>query len=140
MDKNKIIAGLVVIGIAVGVFAFTRNKEATCALTAAGAATVVAGVTHGRGVTEIVGTTTAGAVVPVACTSLVESLLETPSDTVSFELQLPTGESYDQTMTGTTLLNPPPSEPQPSILGCFDWDNDVLVRLCIEGSIPPPQA
>lgn len=140
MDRNKIIAGIVIVGLAVGVFLITKNKGTTCALTAAGVASIVAGVTHGRGVQEIVGTTVAGVFVPTACTSVVESLIESPEQSVSFDLKLSNGELSDQNVTGTTLLSPPPENPPGSverIVDCLSWDSAFLFRLCVDGAISP---
>lgn len=141
--KNALIAGGLLIAIAVGYFVYSGNKDVTCKITAVGVASIVTGVTHGRDVAQIVSLGASAALVPDACESVVESLVNKPEEPVSIDLQLPTGDTVEQTVPGTELLSPPPPPPSGSvqrIIDCLSWESSVLFRLCVDGTILPRSA
>jgi hypothetical protein len=62
--RNYFIAGGVLFAVAVAWFLYSGTKETTCKITAAGMASVVAGVTHGRDVAQILATAASGIITP----------------------------------------------------------------------------
>jgi hypothetical protein len=140
-DKNehtlKIIGGVVVVVIAVGVFLVTRNSAASCQIGAYGVEAIAVGVTHGRSADQIA---TASNFVPTICEGVINSLIEDPEEEVTLNLELPTGGTTEQTIPGTEVLNPAPPAPGSGerIVKCLGWNSSLLFRLCVDGNLPPP--
>ena len=129
-----VLGGLAVVATAIAVFTGSENASASCSLTTAAAGAIVAWVSKGRAVDEIVGPATASAAVPLACKPVVEALLEQPDETVQLEVQ-DAGESLD--MTGSELLGAPAPAPAP-LPTCDDWLFQSARDLCYQGQIGPP--
>jgi hypothetical protein len=140
-SNTAVVAGIAILALAAGWFALTKSKDAACALTAAGVSSIVLGVTHERSVEQIVGTAAAGAIVPEACKAVVESLIDTPSETVTIQLKVPSG-TVTKTVPGTTVLAPPSpaagSDVQ-RVIDCFlsYRESRFLDDLCTQGVIEP---
>jgi hypothetical protein len=73
-----------------------------------------------------------------ACEQFAASLSTNPDQQFSFELELPSGGTEDQSVFGEYLLAPPPEPPSSSLIDCLNWDGAFLVELCFDGVIPPP--
>ena len=152
MDPTRrnaaIVLGVLAVGGIIWYSQTGHGKSQACALTTAALGVVVADVTHGKGTQEIVGTTAAGIVVPASCTAMIDKLVKSPTDTVKFKVNKPTGGSTQVETTGATVLSPPPATvPQSSgaihvnlatALKCLDWEDNILTQLCWDGTFPPP--
>lgn len=135
--NQKIIGGVILVALAVGVFSLTKNEAATCAVGTAGVLAIVGGVTHGESAAKIV----ADVAVPLACEAVVNSLIADPADDVTIELQTPTGTTTE-TVPGSTILDsaPPESTADTSrTLGCIIsfGDSEFLYDMCLKGVIDP---
>jgi hypothetical protein len=136
-NQKKVVAGVILVGLAVGVWIWSHNDKATCALTTAGVVSISAGLTHGESVSKIV----ADAAAPVACEAFVQSLKSDPADQVTFDLQTQSG-TITQTVQGTSLTATATSPPQTGasrVVACFiSWRKvTFLYDACIRGTIEP---
>ena len=134
--------GFLVAAVAVGAFvAYTGkdDKGATCALTSTGLGLIVLSVNHGQSAGTIAAKAAATGLAPVACKSVIESLVDEPEEPVTVNVD----STGDETVPGSELLDttPPPEPPQTPVsrlVDCFRWQSYFLRQMCYEGTIEPP--
>jgi hypothetical protein len=131
-------AGAILACLAVGAVAVLLilggSKTPSCDLTAAAAGAIVAGVTHGRDVAEIVAPAVTGAAVPGACKSVVDTLIKTPAKQVTLKINLPDGTQATSSLKGIQL---PSTQTSSAPRSCGNWIAESLRTLCNEGRLPP---
>jgi hypothetical protein len=143
MNKNKIFAGIAILGLAaVSFFVWDTQRDVACTLTGAGAAAVAAGLTRHE-TTQTIMAAVGGAGGGVACKKFVESLVEQPAQPVTVKVEAPNGSTtQDVTVTGydlTANASPPANKTQ-RFFDCLNWQAYWLERLCWEGTISPPES
>ena len=153
-DDQKVIAGaaLVAIAVVIGiVIASSGNnspensggdetgRDVSCTLATSGVGLIAAGLSRRQSAGEIIGAVAAGTGVGVACKKAIESFVNTPDEPVPLQIEAPNGTTVEQAPTGVELAQPPPPQPTnaPS-LDCFRYNGGFLIRLCLNGTIPPP--
>lgn len=125
------------IGLAAYVVYTKGDEDLACMLSGPAAAAVAQGVFHGRPTSKIVGTAAAGAFVPLACKGVVDALIEEPSKEVTLEVEVATGGTVTQTVTGNEVTAPTPSNPPDiaRVVLCLGWESQLAYQLCLDGVI-----
>lgn len=138
MESKYLKAGGILAGLAAAALAILLvlggPGTPSCDLTAAAAGAIVAGVTHGRDVTEIVAPAVTGAAVPGACKSVVDTLIKKPAKQVTLKINLPDGTRATTSLKGVQL---PRAQTSSAPRSCANWTIGSFRTLCYEGRLPP---
>lgn len=156
-NDQKIIAGvgLVVVAVVIAVVIASSGGggddgdggggggttgDISCTLGTSGVGLIAAGLSRRQSAGEIVAGVAATTAVGVACKKAINSFVNAPEEPVSLRIEAPDGTTVEQTPTGSELAQPPPSQPtsQPNLVDCFRYHAGFVIRLCLNGTIPPP--
>lgn len=139
-DLNaKIIAGVVAValGLALFVYFVARDDQdgakTACTLTAGGVTAIATGLSRGQNAQAIIAL--AGpSLGTLACSNLVESLVDNPATAVPVTVQMGAGGTRQSAVTARDFV--PPSQGRERT--CLDWIDDRLKAQCLFGEISPP--
>jgi len=160
-DNQKILAGIGLLAIAVVVIIALSSGDGgngnrtgtgssgssgpiagdvSCTLATSAVGLIAAGLSRRQSAGEIIAGVAATTAVGVGCKRVITSLVNAPQTPVPLTIRAPDGTAAQESTTAADLTNPPPSQSAvpSSLLDCLRYDNAFLVRVCINGTIPPP--
>lgn len=132
---------LVAAAILGGIFIATRSDHVGtpfCALSTASLSSLTVAAHQERSTTAILATVG----LPLACTAFVDAVSE--DDPVKTDVALPNGETKTYEVSGSELVETPPAPSREldldfhRMIECVQWNNDLLYRMCGDGTIGPP--
>jgi hypothetical protein len=143
---QKIIAGIAIVAVAIGIGIYAVNSgskgagDVSCTLSTTGVGLVASGLARNESAGRIIAGVGATTAVGVGCKKAIESFTQAPDEPVTLKITAPNGTATEETPTGSELAQPPPPQPtaQPSLLDCFNYQGGFVIRLCLQGTIPPP--
>jgi hypothetical protein len=114
--------------------------DVSCTLGTSGVGLIAAGLSRRESAGAIIAGIAATTAVGVACKKAINSFVSTPEQSVPLQIEAPNGTTVEQTPTGSELAQPPPQQPanRPNSLDCFRYNSGFVIRLCLNGTIPPP--
>jgi hypothetical protein len=145
--NQKVAAGIIGLCLAGGLFFWKvlpglEGPGNTCKLTAASVGLLASGLARRESASQLILTTGGGVAVDAACESLINSLVDHPTTPTPLEIETNSGP-VTKTVTAPQLTaspSTPPSTPsiQDPLFACLNWNANLLVQWCLDGSIGPP--